>query len=70
MPEEQAKPTINWGARLMMMLLLFVAFELVLLAAVVKGVWFILLVPGVVCLHRAFAMWYELRRNLERHPDH
>ena len=49
------------------MLLVFalVAFECALVAVALKGRWFILLAPAVVCGFKAFDLWREIRRGLK-----
>jgi hypothetical protein len=62
-------PPINaltraWAVRLhwaMLVLLAFIAFESMLLAAAMKGPWLVLFAPGVVCAVRAVEMWRDLQ---------
>jgi hypothetical protein len=54
----------DWAGRaqwLMLGLLAFISFESLLLAAVFKGPWLVLIAPGIVCGMRACEAWKELR---------
>ena len=48
----------------MLVVFCFLAFECTLLAVALKGRWFILLAPGVVCAVKALESWRDLRRHL------
>lgn len=41
---------------------IFIAFECALLAAALKGRWFILLAPATVCAVKAWDAWKQLRQ--------
>ena len=45
----------------MLILFTFIAFESVLLAAALKGPWFILFAPGAVCALKAYDTWRLIR---------
>lgn len=56
----------HWPLWALLVIFIFLAFECTLLAVALKGSWFILLAPGVVCGVQALDTWRELRRRLER----
>ena len=51
----------RWLTWVMLVVFVFVAFESVLLAVALKGAWFILLGPGIVCGFKAIEIWRDLR---------
>ncbi len=44
---------------------IFIAFECALLAAALKGQWFILFAPATVCGVKAWDAWKQLKRAAE-----
>lgn len=48
----------------MLSLFIFISFECILLAAALKGSWFILLAPGVVCGVKALDSWRLLQKAM------
>lgn len=52
-----------WTAWTMLTLFVFIAFECTLLAAALKGSWFILMAPGFVCAVKAWDAWKVLQRE-------
>jgi hypothetical protein len=54
-----------WPKWLMLIVFAFVAFECALWAVALKGRWFILLAPAVVCVVKALDIWREIRRELK-----
>jgi hypothetical protein len=57
-----AEPPRFWAAWTTLTVFIFIGFECILLAAALKGSWFILLAPGLVCAVKAFDSWKVLRR--------
>ena len=51
-----------WPTWAMMTVFIFIAFECALLAAALKGQWFILLAPAVVCGVKAWDAWKQLKQ--------
>ncbi len=51
-----------WAAWTMLTVFIFIGFECILLAAALKGSWFILLAPGVVCCVKAWDSWTVLKK--------
>ena len=54
-----------WPTWTMLTVFIFIGFECILLAAALKGSWFILLAPGLVCNIKAWDMWKQLKRAVE-----
>lgn len=54
-----------WPKWVMLIIFAFVAFECALVAVALKGRWFILLAPAVVCGFKAIDVWREIRRELK-----
>ena len=67
--DDATKSRSLWPQWALLVLFIFLAFECTLLAVSVKGSWFILLAPGVVCGVKAYDTWRELRRRLDRDQD-
>ena len=57
----QSRPL--WPAWVTLVAFIFLAFECLLLAVALKGSWFILLAPGVVCAVKAIDVWREVSRR-------
>ena len=49
----------------MLVVFIFMGFECTLLAVTLKGAWFILLAPGIVCGVKAWELWRELKRRVQ-----
>jgi hypothetical protein len=64
MPPDPVKPKSKalWPKIALLVIFVFLAFECALLAVALKGRWFILLAPAVVCGVKALDAWRELRR--------
>lgn len=59
-PKAVNRPSF-WATWTVMTLFLFIAFECALLAVSLKGSWFILLAPAVVCGIKALDAWRTLK---------
>jgi hypothetical protein len=53
----------------MLVIFAFMGFECLLLGAALKGPWFILVAPGLVCAIKAYETWRELTRRMS-HGEH
>lgn len=51
----------GWPKWLVLVIFIFLAFESALLAAAMKGAWFVLLAPAVVCAMKSVETWRELK---------
>jgi hypothetical protein len=60
MNNSSTTPMKNWRYWLLLVVFIFIAFEAALLAAALKGSWFILLGPAIVCTHKALETWREM----------
>jgi hypothetical protein len=58
-----------WPKWAMLIIFSFIAFESTLLGAALKGKWFILIAPGVVCGVKALDTWRELRKQVREIVD-
>ena len=54
-----------WPLWVTLVTFVFLAFESTLLAVALKGSWFILLAPGIVCGIKAHDIWREIKKRLE-----
>jgi len=59
------RPKSDWPMWALLVVFIFLAFECALLAVALKGSWFILLAPGIVCAVKALDIGRELRKRLE-----
>lgn len=62
--ETEGSAHIGWPVRLLLIVFVFVSFECLLLAVAMKGAWFILLAPGVLCAYKAVRVWREIVQRL------
>jgi hypothetical protein len=51
-----------WVAWTTLTVFIFIGFECILLAAALKGSWFILMAPGLVCAVKAWDAWKVLKK--------
>jgi hypothetical protein len=64
MAQDSSKSSPIWPTWASLVLFTFISFESTLLAVALKGSWFILLAPGIVCATKALDTWRELRKRL------
>jgi len=53
-----------WPVWTMLVIFAFLGFECLLLGAALKGPWFILMAPGLVCAFKAYETWRELTKRM------
>lgn len=61
-PSDDLRLPRYWPTWAMLTAFIFIAFECALLAAALKGRWFILLAPATVCAVKAWDAWKQLRQ--------
>jgi hypothetical protein len=59
-PSTRSEP--NWLHWVVLVIFIFLAFESALLAVSMKGSWFVLLAPAVVCAMKSVETWRELKK--------
>lgn len=64
MNDQHATLASLWPKWMMLVIFAFIGFESILMGAALKGSWFILIAPGIVCGVKALETWRDLRRHI------